>query len=113
MKKYGKYIKKITSDINEHLYNGALKKFCFFHDLNQCDLSSEFRRVLGKNFKIYANDYRKTIFEKLLADGYNEKGYTIADKLGFKTEHQFYKWVRKNYGTIYKVLQKNHGVEKC
>ncbi len=76
--------------------------------MNQCDLSIEFRKVTGKTFKRYINDHRIILFDKLLTDGYNEKGYTIAHKLGFKTEQQFYKWVKKNYGATYRGL-KNAG----
>lgn len=108
MKRYEKCIEKLISNIKKYLHKGALKDFALFHDLNQCDLSSEFRRVIGKTFKKCVNDYRKTIFEKLLTEWPNEKGYTIAYKLGFKTEHQFYKWVKKNYGATYKNM-KNAG----
>lgn len=113
MKRYGKYVEKLTSNIKEHLHNGALKEFSFFHDLNHCDLSIEFRKVTGKTFKKCINDYRKTIFEKYLKEESSEKGYTIAYKLGFKTEQQLYKWVKNNYGTTYKDLKNTGGTRNA
>lgn len=67
-------------------------------------LDRAFRHSTGKTIKHYIDEKYKEKIDDCLKAG-DCRGYEIGDKLGFKSDLAFYRWVKRVYGIPFRQLK--------
>lgn len=101
-------VEKLVDYIKKNFNNGlCIKIFAQQLNINLVYLSYVFRRLTGKPIRKFIEDCRIEKFNEIINDGNEYYGYEVGNKLGFKNEFQFYRWVKKVYSQTYIGLRKN------
>lgn len=96
----------------------SLKEVAAKFGLDPGNLDRGFKHVEGLSWKTYVDKRRsQAVVELLKRDGM--LGYEIAAELGFQSDFNFYRWVKRTMGVSFKHLkhqassvsgeEKNHG----
>lgn len=100
------FFKQLLKYINKHWNNDiCLKKIAAEKGISLSQVSRIFSNLSGMTIRKYIHEKRTQKFENILKRQKTIKAYRIAKEIGFSSEIQFYKWVKKNTGKTYKELQ--------
>ncbi len=90
--------------------NLCLKAFAFENHLTSSNLSTIFKKHSGVTITRYIDNKRLEKLKQLKTQTPRVKGFDTAITLGFKSEIQFYRWIKRKTGFTYIDYCKKVGI---
>lgn len=81
-----------------------IKRMAADFGMDPADMERMFRTATGSTIKRYIDERKKTQLMRLLKEG-TAFGYEIGNRLRFRNDEAFYRWVKRVFGVPFKMLR--------